>query len=289
MSRYSLILFFGLICFLSSTVSADQNITLFTPVNGSSCVVGPDVEFKFYVDEDVDTCELWHNNSGIWSLEYQADTVTTGYHTYNSSVDPNTIIWNVECTILSPEHIEWAINNFTAVITDAPYCAVLDSTSCPDEVNIGSEGVFKTRLSNTLGYYLENQDCNVWVENMDGEVVKPYPSMIYQQEVIEQLDEEGNWMNIVQPEFPLTDSLGWYVFPFTPKRSWAWVGDGYVIHAVCNGQETTCGFNVTSSRLPDMEDAERTLKSGGGVFIIFLIVLLLAATFIGVLRRKLRK
>lgn len=273
---------------LPITVSATHNITLSSPVNGSSCIVGPVVGFTFYVDDDVDRCELWHNNSGLWSMEYQDDTVTTGYYTYNTSVDPNTIIWNVKCTMLSPEHVSFGLNNFTFIVTDAPYCAVLTSTSCPAEVNVGSEGVFKTRLSNTLGFYLENQDCNVWVENIDGEIVKAYPSMIYQQEVIEQLDEEGNWMNIVQPEYPLTDSLGWYVFPFTPERSWAWVGDEYVIHTVCNGQETTCGFNVSNTRLLDVEDAERTMKAGGGIFILFIILVSLTAIFIGKLRKNWR-
>lgn len=275
---------------LTPSVVAEHNITLLTPVDGDGCVTDHVVNFSFYLDETAtDGCRLWHNNSGVWSLESaEYLSVSLGYNYFIDEVDSNTILWGVECHDKPPANIDWS-DNFTFTVVDAPYCAVLSSTSCMSNPNKGGFGTLKTRLGNTQGFWLEGQDCNVWIEDVDGETVEVFNSMIYQQEVKQFYDSEGNIANLVYPEFPLTDSQGWFVFKFLIDPEWAWVGDNYTIYAVCNGQQTSCDFSVDKSKSPaDIENIRLMGKNFGGLVIVFMVILGIAVFVVRTLWLRLR-
>lgn len=269
---FKCLIFIILFYCLFYNVSPQVQLYPFTPRNTTSCVVAPEVLFEFYTNQSWSDCHLWANNTGVFESKIFQLPLTAGVNQfyYNFTIVPNTILWRVHCESFTPAEDEYS-DNFTFTLTDAPYCAVLAETSCKKEVNLGGEGLFKTRLSNTNGIYLENQDCNVWVEDSSGEVVKKFNNMLYSQKVTQVLDDEGNWINIVNPDVPVTDSQGWYVFNYPIFHEWAWYGEEYTLKAVCNGQITSCDFNVTKARLPDVNEMRALGKEAGGI--IFLIIL----------------
>lgn len=257
---------------LMVSVYAEDNITLTSPINGTSCVTLDDSTFHYIPKtENIVSCNLYTNNSGIWHL----DAIDTSPdlnvdNIFNITLSPNTILWQIQCS--NQTHTLYSNNN-TFILTTKRYCAVLSETSCTPSINLASTGVIKTRLSNTRRFYLENQDCNVWITNQRNEVVKSFDTMLYMQNVALQLDKEGNWINVVDKKVPLTDSNGYYVMEFTLDKSWAWYDDEYTIHVSCNGQETTCNFNATKERLPDMNEYEALGREAGGVFIVAIIMI----------------
>lgn len=256
-------------------VVADE-VELVSPQDGEDCVVGDLVNFEYIPLEDsIVSCYLYHNNSGIWSSEKSDYNPSSDViNVFNDSIDPNHLLWGVRCM---NDTTIFTSFNYSFILTDKPYCATLDSTVCPSSIRLNDIGVFKTHLANTRGFDLENQDCNVWIENNNSVVVKTFDSLIYSQQVKQQLDDEGNWINVADVKVPVTDSGGNYVFPFAVDSNWAWVGDEYTIYAVCNGVETSCAFNVTSQRLMDTTNIRDTAKKGMGQ--VFMVVFMGAITF----------
>jgi len=182
---------------------------------------------------------------------------------------------------------EWGDNgNFTFTLTDAPYCAVLSDTSCSNNVSLGSAGVVKTRLGNTKGFWLEAQDCNVFVTSGGGDVVKTYDTMMYSQDTDLTVDDDGNWITRADKKVPLTDSLGYYVYSFKVDRDWARYDEEYTIHVICNGQETTCNFNASKVRLPDTGEVKAITKEGGGLITGVLLLILLVFLYFKYLHKQ---
>ena len=259
-----------------ATVNATHNITMESPTDGDTCVVGDEVLFKYFIEGTPDYCELYHNNTGSWILEKMDYSITANaYNSFNDTIQPNFLSWGLFCVDSTPAHSEWS-DNYTFTLTDAPYCAVLDNVNCTSYPRIDNYGFFKFRLSNTLGLYLENQDCNIWVEDSNGIPVKTYDTMMYNQNVELHVDDEGNWININPTKVPLTDSLGWYLFSYYIDPSWGWYNDNYTIHTNCNGQTASCGFQVKEHRAYDTEEGVILLKKFGGMLVVLacLVVLL---------------
>lgn len=280
------IIFYLMFYALVSAVCADDNVSLDTPRNTASCVVGPNVEMVWWAGGGIawDECKLFHNNSGNWVIEKLNYSVSTdNYNIFHDEFDvPNTILWGVQCLTLTPSKTEWSESNFTFTLTDAPYCAVLSSTNCTQETHYGSPAVFTFVLANTLGDYLENQDCNLWIQNSDGIIVKSFDTLMSSQGVTQQLDDDGNWINVADKKVPLTDSLGRYLFEWMPDRSFMWQGETYTIHANCNGQTTNCQFTAREQRAVDINEAEVLTKKFSGMIVGLLMALILGCVIVGV-------
>jgi hypothetical protein len=284
----------ALILALFNQASAESNITLYNPLSNESCVKGPTVDFTFYLEAPASYCQLITNGS---DLDSDMDTVytlssptTNAYNYINFTFAFKGFkLWQIGCmmTTPDPDRMEYS-TNYTFTLTDAPYCGVLSDTVCHDNVSINGEGVFKTRLSNTRGFYIENYPCNVWIENSRGEVVKKFNSMMYEQDVKIQLDSAGNWINTADVKVPLSDSAGWYVFPFIVDSSWAWYGDTYTVKAVCIGQQTSCSFKASQERLPDTNRYGDLLKTGGGLFVLLVVGLSAAYVFWRLIKNHVR-
>lgn len=272
-------------------VSAAHVITLVEPVNASTCIISGNVDFEFNIDEAAtDHCELWSNITGTWSLQKYLPAATLGINTFSINfTNPNTVLWGVVCNDLTPVDRDWSTLNHTMTITDAPYCAVLSAVTVSKDPNKGSMAVLKTQLSNTNGINLENQDCNVYIEDSGGFVVKRFDTLMSTQETDIQIDQNGNWINIANKKAPLTDSGGNYVYDFEVGTDWAWVGDEYTVNVICNGQKQTAKFNVTSMRLLDTENFSDTVKKSGGQILGMFIVAGLFALSLKFILNKFKK
>ncbi len=274
--------------FLSGFVSADHVITNYLPSDGNTCVVGGNISFRFYIDEVADAgCILYTNETGSFLMVRNDITADLGFNNFNHEItDPNTIMWFLGCADISPPDIEFSVVNTSFTITDAPYCAVLSDTSCPSEGALNSEINFKTKLGNTLGNLLENQDCNVWIEDSDGVIIKKFNTMLVNQKTNLQIDDGGNWINTGSNEAILTDSQGLYIFPFFVDSVWAYFGEIYTVKATCNGQITSCEFQVTGSKPADIDRWEFFFKEFSGL--VFLLVFFVTIAFV-IIKRWRRK
>lgn len=270
---YKRLFLYCLVCFsLVNFVSAAHVITNILPEQNAECILTGNVSFKFYLSEEADGgCEFWSNDTGTFLLSSDGISGDFGFNTFTYYFDkPNTVLWRIGCANVTPPDVSYNPINSTFTITDAPYCATLSETTCPSTGYIGSEYVFKTRLGNTNGLWLENQDGNIWIEDSTGAIVKKFNSMGVNQESAIQLDSDGNWINTASPDTILTDSRGYYVYPFIVDSEWAYYGDELTVKAVLNGQETSCNFNVSKSKLPDVEHMEALGKEAGGVLTLIL-------------------
>lgn len=281
----NLILAVFLILLMSGLISADE-IIIISPLDGESCVTYKDDGLAYIPSAttiDYTTCYVFTNNSGTWRVDgTDVSPTTNSINYFNITLEPNHILWRINCA--NDTTTVYSSNN-TFTLVNAPYCAVLDSTTCNPDVNLGGYGVVKTRLSNTRGFYLDNQDCNVFITDQYDNIVKAYNTMLYMGQTNQQVDNEGNWVNVADKKVPLTDSNGWYVFEFPITDYWAWYGESYDIHVICNGVETSCNFNVTMSRLPDTDYYRAMGKDAGG----FIVVLVFFVAVVVYAWRRLRR
>jgi len=264
LSVFMLYAFFG-------GVSADHNIRIDVPGN-NTCVSYGDVLFNWFVDEPVTgQCNLYTNKSGVLVIDYYlGSSFSVGNHNFTRNFSPGSYQYRIGCTDTPPLDTSYS-DNYTMLVVDKLYCAVLTDTSCDTMPNLNNYGVVRTRLGNTRGFYLEAQDGQVFIEK-NGVVVKTFNTMVYNQETALQVDNNGNFINVVKPNVPLTDSNGYYIYEFPISGDWAHVGDTYNVTVSINGELTRCEFKVNSSKLPDMENWRSIGKNIGG-FIVVIIVL----------------
>ena len=142
--------------FLTAFVSA-EDISLVYPSNGDACITGQYVNFQYLPNQsNTHYCSLFSNMSGTWSMINFANSVTPqAYNYFNLSISPGSILWGVYCTNVTNDFYSV---NYTFTVVKAPYCAILSETSCTGNISINTDGVVKTRLSNSRGFYLENAD-----------------------------------------------------------------------------------------------------------------------------------
>lgn len=274
-----------LLVFLTCFADAQSNITLYQPTDANNCVAGSPTSLSYLIVQPASSCEVYTNDTGAWANTLTDYDITANeYNLFNVSFSPNTIQWGVRCMMTGPGAYEYS-GNFTFVQTAAPYCAVISGVTCASNASLGSEEILKLQLSNTRGMKLELQDCNVWIENKKSEVVKQFNTLTVMQQTSILLDKDGNWLNTQVNKVPLTDSNGYYVFPFIVDSKWAWYGDEYTVHASCNGQEAVCGFNVTQQRLPDVNQWDNLIKEGGGFILVAGLIIVVFFYFYWRLRK----
>jgi hypothetical protein len=288
--RYFASLFFLLLFIAASAVA--ENVTLIKPIDTDPCVPGGGDGYTIFEYRPTmsyaTTCYLYSNQSGVWSVADTAYTVTANVSNFfNESFIPGKIFWGVRCSNTTSGI--WDSFNFSFTLKNAPYCATLSETSCPNMPNIDGVGVFKTRLMNTKGMSLENQDCNIWIQNAGGEVVKAYNTRLIGHKVNIILDQTGKWVNTAEQKVPLTDSQGYYVFPFKIDSGVFWYGDTYTIYASCNGITTSCAFTTDKNRLPDVNNMEAFGREASGTIVGLIIIGFVVAMFGGQIWRRLRR
>jgi hypothetical protein len=273
--------------FLLMGLCSAEDITLNTPSDGDGCVLGESsINFSYTPNVAVTSCFLYANDTGTLAQKAVNSSAVAASENFflNIPLNAGPVAWYVRCVNSSADDLY--SSNFTFTLKNVAYCAVLSSTSCPKDPNINSMAVVKTRLGNTRGFWLQNQDCNVFMTDSQGRIVRAYDSMLYMQQVSLQLDTEGNWVNVADKKVPLTDSGGYYVFPFLVERDNFWMGDEYTANIVCNGETTTCKFNVTSDRLPDMNNYQRLGQESAGIVILFVILAYLVFRYFGTLKKE---
>jgi len=281
--RFTLTIF--LILLFAASAKA---VTLNYPTDADQCVLGDYIRFQYTPSENATTCHIWANDTGTFKLTDSNYTILqNGSNFFNETLNIGSIMWEIRCTDVDNNKFDSA--NYTFILKDVKYCAVLSETTCPVLPNLDGVGVFKTRLKNTKGMSLENQDCNIWIENAGGIVVKAFNTLMIGQEVKIQLDENGNWINTAERKVPLTDAQGYYIFPFPVDNSWAWMNDTYSIYASCNGIQTYCNFQVAKSRIPDVNNYEALGREAGGVLAIILILGFVLTKYGGVIWKNITR
>jgi len=270
------LIFFLMFC---SLISA-EDITLNYPTNGDSCVISNPVNFSYTPNVPVNNCNLYTNNTGTWLLtDYNFSVANLSINYFRETLSVGTVLWGVQCSNTT-ETMSSSNNTFTykAVL----YCAVLSDTTCTSKPNLGNYGVVKTRLSNTRGVYLQNQDCEVHVtRDSDNTPIKVYDTMLNNAETDIQLDKDGNWINTGLKKAPLTDSQGLFIYSYYIDPTVYWMGDNYTMHVICNGQEAACSFQVDKSRLPDTENMQQLGYDASGVVALFFILAWLVLKYAG--------
>jgi hypothetical protein len=274
---------------LALDVRADD-VTLLKPANGDTCVTGQTVNFSYQPNipaaTAVNNCYLYVNDTGTWHIQdFNSSAVGNQVnYFYNQQLSAGMVMWGVRCVNSSLNDVFSAANyNFT--LKNVAYCAVLSPAVCPKDPNVNSMAVGSTRLGNSRGFWLENQDANVYITNSRGTTVKAFDTMTVSQEITLVLDKNGNWLNTLDKKVPLTDSAGYYVFPFLVDRDWAWVGDEYTLNFNVNGETVSCKFNVTKDRLPDMNNYQQLGVDASGVILLILILLYLIWRYGSAVRR----
>ena len=97
-------------------------VTLLSPSNATE-TNNNRTTFEFIpIDNNLDTCVLWHNSSGIFEANATNSTLTSGYINSISIYleDSNEIIWNVICNDTDGNDISYAYNISLKVDTSPP-------------------------------------------------------------------------------------------------------------------------------------------------------------------------
>jgi hypothetical protein len=269
--------------YLLMGLASAADVYLTAPTNANTCVLGQAVNFSYTPNQSSIThCNLFTNQSGLWAIYDTATNISalTSSAFLNEPLSPGTYLWGVTCGNATSNMVS---SNFSFSLKNVAYCAILSETTCPLNPNVNSMTQGKTRLSNSRGFYLENQDCNVYITDADGNPVKAFDTMLYMQDVSVQLDKDGNTVNVADKKVPLTDAAGYYVFPFLVDRDWAWVGANYSLVFSCNGIVSSCNFTVDKDRLPDMNNYDELGKEAGGIILFLILAAIAFVSIIGYL------
>lgn len=119
-------------------------VTCNYPTNNKFLNSGSNVVFNFTVVEadGVDTCQLWSNINGSWSINQSLTSVTSGIQTLFSPVNINNgvYLWTVWCND-TLNNGAYALNNFTVTIDSiVPIISYTSSTS-PNGANVSSTSI----------------------------------------------------------------------------------------------------------------------------------------------------
>jgi len=282
------VLLASLFILLALGVADAEDITLNAPAAGDTCVLGEHVNYSYTPNVAVSSCYLYANDTGVMSLKASNVSAVANQLNFFYGVESsaNIVGWYVRCVNSSLNDLFSANQSYT--LKNVAYCAVLSETLCPFEPNVNSMAVGRTRIGNSRGFWLENQDANVYVTRTDtGAIVKAFDTMTIGQQVTLILDPNtGQWLNTLDKKIPLSDANGYYIFPFLVDSNWAWVGyPEYQLNFNLNGQSATCRFNVTKTRLPDTENLRLLGVDASGVILLILILLYLIWRYGGAIMR----
>lgn len=171
--------------------------------------------------------------------------------------------------------------SFLLTLTSSNYSAVLSNGSVTSIVPLGSNISARVQLKNTLGSYLEAQDCSVAAFDANtSALVYAYNTLCKQDETY--IDSAGNWASVSGCRF--TDSQGWYYFSGEVSENLGFVyNHDYNLVLTCNAKSVSLPFHTDLGRLPDTEMyGDFISREGGYILVLFVIgfIVLLALGFV---------
>jgi len=213
----------------------------------------------------------------VTNVTVSMQNVSANGETINSSSTGNVTFYNI------PYDLSYIFN---ATFPSSAYASVVTSV-CKTSVMLGESGSILVNITNTLGEFLEAQDCDIYTTEQDNtNIIARYDtSCTYEDEYV---DDGGNWATVTK--CPLSNSRGQYPFTFPVTEDLGYFyGDNYTVYAVCNGKETSCNFITALPRRVDMEKTEAQAKNWAGIVFTFFILSLFAIFLIVILMMFYRK
>lgn len=202
---------------------------------------------------------------------------STGGTVFTNTTDDSGIFrYNLSSCDLVNFSISYAVSNYSATLTNA---------SASSEVYLNDLVSARVQIKNTLGSYLEGQDCAVVVYKANSsDIVHDYKTQCQKGEPY--LDCSGstcNWASVTNCAF--SDSLGWYYFQGRTDESLGYeYGGAYDLVFVCNGKSATASFSVGLDKAPgDMDRIEALILTYGGFIVVVLALGVVVLVFFGLL------
>ncbi len=208
-----------------------------------------DVWVKSCLDLPVEHAEVYFRNITTDDLFYNTTTDATGYATYTGGCG------NASITIIYPS---------------SAYSASLSSVSASDVYYINDYVSASVQLTNTLGSYLEGQDCSVVVYEVNtSHLIHDYNTLCYVGESF--VDANGNLVST--SDCKLTDSSGFYHFKGRTDESLGYVyGESYDIVMVCNSKNATHTFRLDLDKPYDIGKVEHFSQRYGGLIVLAILM-----------------
>ena len=231
-------------------------------------------------------CEAWiYSSSG--------EPVANVTVIYRNITNNETLSTNTTETSGRSIHLGNCIN--ISIRTDYPssgYSALLTNASVLSEAHINDWVTARVQVKNTLGSYLEGQDCSVSIYGANTTIlIHDYDTLCSTGEPY--IDASGNWVSPTDCKF--TDSMGWYYFKGEITEDLGFEYDkSYDLIFVCNGKTETVTFLTTLDKQPDINKLEDFVqKQAGyillGVVLAIIVLILIAGIVIIVIAAKKKK
>lgn len=213
----------------------------------------------------------------VWVSSAAGNPVANVTVTYRNISDNTTLSTNTTGITGRSVHSGNCIN--VSITTDYPsssYTALLRNASVISEANINDWVTARIQVMNTLGQFLEGQDCSVSVyEN----TTENSTALIHDYETLctigePYVDDSGNWVSPTECKF--TDSRGWYYFKGKIDESMGYEYNKYYnLIFVCNGEVEIVTFLTTLDKQPDVTKFEAFMQKQGGYIVLAILGALL--------------
>lgn len=160
--------------------------------------------------------------------------------------------------------------SITSAYPSSAYAAVLSNLSVLSDVHLNDYVTASIQLKNTLGEYLEGQDCRVVILKANtSEVVHDYDtSCKIKPALVCSGSDVCNYQSVSDCKF--TDSMGMYFFKGSTAESLGFEYDQeYSIVFDCNGQTGNSTFRMGLDKAPaDMNKIEYQVYEYGGYIVV---------------------
>lgn len=206
-------------------------------------------------------CIIWFRSAG--GEPVSNITVVFRNGTTNATMSTNTTDSSGRAV-----HLGACINvSVQATYPSSGYSAVLSGVSVTSEPYINDYVTARVQVKNTLGSYLEGQDCSVSVyEANSSNLIHDYDTLCTTGEPY--VDDSGNWVSPTECKF--SDSMGWYYFKGEIKESMGFkYNTVYDINFICNGKNITGTFKTQLDKQPDIDKLEDFAQKQTGYIIMF--------------------
>lgn len=218
----------------------------------------------------------------IWAYSAVNEPVANVTVTYRNITNNETLSTNTTGANGRSVRLGNCVNvSITTKYPSSGYTAVLTNASVRGSGYINDWITARVQLKNTLGYYLEGQDCSVSVYGANTSIlIHDYDTLCSTGEPY--IDASGNWVSPADCKF--TDSRGWYYFKGEITEDLGFEYDKYYdLVFVCNSKTATVTFLTTLEKRPDMNKLEAFVQKQSGYIIlgvVFAIIVLIAAACI---------
>lgn len=228
----------------------------------------------------------------VWVYSATNDPVANVTITYRNITDNATLSTNKTGVTGRSVHLGNCINvSIKADYPSSGYTALLTNASVCSTPHINDWVTARVQLKNTLGSYLEGQDCSVSIYEANTTIlIHDYDTLCSTGEPY--VDGSGNWVSPTDCKF--TDSRGWYYFKGEITEDLGFEYDHhYDLVFVCNAKTATATFLTTLEKQPDMNKLEDFVQKQGGYIVlgivIAIIILIIITCFIIVINYAKKK